>query len=369
MIFPSIARTSFSSRRWGLATLAGCCVLVAGAWVAAAQGGASVDVLDRGSGKVVAVARGMVSGVASQGGRLVAVGPRGLILLSEDGGVKWRQVASPVAADLVTVRFVGPATAWAVGHDSVALRSVDGGASWERMLDGRAVLRLLNESASRSDAMQREIGRTMAQSATKDVWPAPLLDIRFSADGQNGFAVGAFGLILRTIDGGRRWETWLDRAENERRYHLYALAGNDGNVYIAGEQGMVLRLDAAGQRFVRVETPYNGSFFGIDQVGSRLVAYGLRGNAFVSQDGGRQWQKIETGTDANLVTAVARGDSLLLVSQSGDVLSVNFNDGRAASVAAAPGAEVYGAVLAGANHLALARLNGVGTVALPVESK
>ena len=35
----------------------------------------------------------------------------------------------------------------------------------------------------------------------------------------------------------------------------------------------------SGQRFVRVETPYKGSYFGLATSGEAVLAYGLRGNA------------------------------------------------------------------------------------------
>lgn len=364
-VFPA----AFTRLRWHCAMLMGVSALVIGSLVIAAPGAASVDLMDVPSPKLATALRMMVSGVASQGGRTVAVGPRGLILLTEDGGGSWRQVTSPVSTDLATVRFVGPNVVWAVGHDAVALRSSDAGSTWERMLDGRTVLKLLREAAKGSEQLQAEIERTMEQSATADVWPAPLLDIRFAADGLTGFAVGGFGLILQTVDAGKTWQSWQSKAENDQRYHLYALTGGDGAIFVAGEQGLVMRLNANSQRFERVETPYNGSFFGIDQLGSRLLAYGLRGNVFVSEDAGQGWRKIETGIDANLVGAVAHGDAVLLVSQKGDVLSVNFGASRASTYDQAHGAEVYGAAMTGSNRLALARLNGVGVIALSAQGK
>lgn len=343
--------------------------LVTAAWVIAATGAGSADLIDTPSRQLSTAQRNMLSGVASQGGRTVAVGPRGLIMLSDDAGGSWRQVSSPVSTDLATVRFAGTSVVWAVGHDAVALKSSDGGATWTRMLDGRTVLKLLRESAEGSEQLEAEIERTMDQSATADVWPAPLLDIRFAPDGLTGFAVGGFGLILKTTDGGKTWQSWHRQTDNDHRYHLYALTGNDGAVFVAGEQGLVMRLNAEGKRFERIFTPYNGSFFGIDQLGSRLVAYGLRGNAFVSENAGQAWQKIETDVEANLVGAVAHDDAVLLVSQKGDLLAVDFASSRASIYDHAPGAEVYGAAMTTSHRLALARLSGVGVFAVSAQSK
>ncbi|AIJ48566.1 hypothetical protein Cthiooxydans_38660 [Comamonas thiooxydans] len=361
---------SFLRSRWACAALAGWCVLLTMPWVIAAQGAARPDdLIDAPSRTLVAAQRATASGVASQGGRTIAVGPHGLILLSEDGGVSWRQVASPVSTDLTTVRFTSSGVAWAVGHDAVALRSSDSGASWERVLDGRAVLTLLRQSAKGSEEMEVEIQRTMGQSATPDVWPAPLFDIWFAPDGLTGFAVGGFGLILKTSDAGRSWEAWHGKTDNEQRYHLYALTGGEGGVFVAGEQGLVMHLNAKAQRFERMQTPYNGSFFGITQFGARVLAYGLRGNAFFSEDAGHAWTKIQTGLDANLVSAVSQGNSVFLVSQHGSVLAVDFAAARATIFDQAPGAEVYDAAMTSPHRLALARLSGVSVIAFSAQGK
>ena len=355
--------------RWHIALLSGVAALVIGPWVIAAQSIVVLDLIDAPSRTQVTELHSMVSGVASLEGRTIAVGPSGLIMLSEDAGRSWRQVSSPVSTDLVTVKFSDPNVVWAVGHDAVALKSIDGGVTWKRLLDGRTVLRLLRESAKGSKQLEAEIERTMGQSATADVWPAPLLDIRFSANGQIGFAVGGFGLILHTTDGGETWQTWQGRADNEQRYHLYALTGADDAIFVAGEQGLVMRFDAQSQSFKKVPTPYNGSFFGIEQLGKRLLAFGLRGNAFVSEDTGLKWRKIETSVDANLVAAVALDDAVLLVSQQGEVRSVDFKTARTSAYDQTSGGEVYGAAMTQSNRLALARTSGVGVMAFPPKSK
>ena len=315
-------------------------------------------------------AKAATTGIARQGDRLIAVGPRGLIMVSADAAVSWRQVTSPVSTDLVSVKFIGANIAWAVGHDAVALRSADAGATWQKALDGRSVLALLRGTyAARAKAgdgaalaVSGEIERSMQQSATKDVFPEPFLDVWF-ADANEGFLVGAFGLVLRTGDGGKTWEPWIERLDNERRFHLYAMTGEGPRRYIAAEQGLLLQLDAATQRFVKLKTPYNGTFFGIDVRGERLLVFGLRGNAYVRLRDDTEWIKIETLIDDNIVAALNMADGrLLLVSQVGHVLEVS-SDWRHARVLNKPAAgEVLGAVAAGPKRVALARVSGVGAI-------
>ena len=349
----------------GLAVSALALLLVSAAVATlAAAGQRLADVLDTPPSPYAAVQRATVTGIAVSGSNLVAVGPRGVILRSADSGGAWQQVMLPISADLTSVRFSNASTAWAVGHDSVILKSPDSGATWTVVLDGRRLLKSLREAAQRDPRLAQEVDRTMAQSATPDVWPSALLDLMF-LDANRGFVVGAFGLLLVTTDGGKTWQAVMDRADNERQFHLYAIRGDAKRPYIAGEQGLLLRLDEAGQRFVKIETPYNGSYFGVEVAGAQVLAYGLRGSAYLSPDEGKSWRRLETGTDANLVSAGLSAGGLWLATQKGEILVGDLTDTKLSLAASAPGADLYGAVVIDAARYAVARLNGVSTIALP----
>ena len=64
---------------------------------------------------------------------LVAVGERGHVLVSQDGGAAWTQAEVPTRALLTGVHMHDAKLGWAVGHDEVVLRTQDGGATWERV--------------------------------------------------------------------------------------------------------------------------------------------------------------------------------------------------------------------------------------------
>jgi photosystem II stability/assembly factor-like uncharacterized protein len=294
-----------------------------------------VDPLDRPAERSALAPRTLLTGVAAAGGRLVAVGPRGHVVRSDDGGARWRQVPVPVSTDLTAVRFVSPERGWAVGHDGVVLATTDGGRSWAKRLDGRALGPL----------------------------PVPsFLDVWFD-DERTGFAVGAFNLIVRTDDGGLRWRTWDDRTDNPKGLHLHAIARVAGDVWIAGEQGLLLRLDREGGRFRAVPTPYGGSFFGVTGTDRTVVVFGLRGNAFRSLDRGATWEKVETGTAESITGAATTGDGrIVLVTQGGEVLVSGDEGRRFRLVARGPPAAAVAA--AGAGTLVLAGARGLRLEAL-----
>lgn len=309
-------------------------------------------------------------GVTRAGNDLFSVGPYGLILRSSDSGKNWVQVPSPVASDLVQVRFRDAQHGWIVGHDSVLLHTSDGGLSWTVQLDGRSLLTLLRKSygqrASKGDSasedMLQEVDLAMGTSASPDVLAAPLLDVLFDANGQ-GFVVGAFGMILRSTDDGATWEPWIERTENDRRMHLYALAEYQGHFFVSGEQGLLMHLDPQSQRFLMRETPYTGTYFGVRAFSDLLLVHGLRGNLFVSRDQGREWMKVETGVNASLVSAVEQDGQLILVSQSGEMIALDRGNLQVTPLRGINAGEVYAAsATAKAGKLVVTRFSGAKVV-------
>src|SRR5688572_25730862 len=123
-------------------SLAGAAALAALA-AFAGGGGKFVDPLDAPARPTQFTTSTHLSAIARAGNRLVSVGVRGLIVMSDDEGKSWRQAASPVSSDLVAVRFVTPSRGWASGHDGVILSTEDGGNRWVKQLDGRMAALLL----------------------------------------------------------------------------------------------------------------------------------------------------------------------------------------------------------------------------------
>lgn len=368
----SISRSMVPGRRLRL-TLAAAVLGAAG--VALATGSAVRDVLAVPAVISPQSLRSAMSGIASKDGRALAVGPRGIILLSRDGGRNWSQIVAPVSADFTTVRFGAGSTAWALGHDAVVLRSDNGGETWSRVMDGHALFELLskhygalaNAGNEEAERVLRDVEMAAEQSATPGVLAYPFLDIHVNERGE-GFLAGAFGLLLHTTDGGTTWEPWIERADNGRRMHLYAIEPTpDGGVFLAGEQGLVRRLDRDAARFETIETPYKGTYFGITAGHSKLIAYGLRGNAFISRDGATSWSSLAMGSDASVVAALERGAGrLVFVTQSGQVLLSNDDGASVAALEAPRGGEVFAAAMAGPEELLLARVNGVDLIRLPL---
>lgn len=291
--------------------------------VLASPARAEQDPLERPALHSPRAARSVLLAVTRADKRLVAVGERGVILLSDDNGSTWHQANVSVSVSLTNVYFASPRKGWAVGHSGIVLYTQDGGESWVKQLDGRQAARLELEAAKAStkpdDAhAQRRLAE--AQRLVEDGPDKPFLDVYF-ADENKGLIVGAYGLIFSTEDGGGSWRPLTDRIDNPKGKHLYSICVTGRDLYIAGEQGALFRSFDGEQTFVEVKTPYSGTYFGVvAATGGELVVYGLRGNAYWSRNAGHNWQEIEIGRSVTLSAGLVLDDgSVVLVNQDGDV--------------------------------------------------
>jgi photosystem II stability/assembly factor-like uncharacterized protein len=162
---------------------------------------------------------------------------------------------------------------------------------------------------------------------------SPLLDVWFK-DVNNGLAVGAYGALLETTDGGKHWEDVSDRLDNEDQYHLNAIAAvKDAGLFIVGESGSMFRSADDGQTWEKLEGPYEGSLFGVIGTAqpNTLLAYGLRGNLFRSTDFGSTWEQVELKAARGALEFGLSGATLLpdgsivIVGNGGSVISSSDN--------------------------------------------
>jgi photosystem II stability/assembly factor-like uncharacterized protein len=331
-------------------------------WSAQAIHAAPADPLQQPAQASRLASRSPLFAVAAAGSRLVAVGQRGHIVFSDDAGRHWEQAAVPVSVDLTGVHFATAQRGWAVGHDGVILATSDGGSHWTRQLDGRQAAALIVERYGAQAAQGNpELKAALAeaqrmQAAGPDL---PFLDVWFE-DERTGYAVGAFNLLFATTDGGLTWQPASDRVDNPQAHHLYAVRGHGNDVYVAGELGLLLKLDRSSRRFAAVATPYKGTWFGIAVKPGVVIAHGLRGNAWRSRDGGATWRQVLMPVQTGLTGSAVLGDGrIVLVSQDGRVFVSADNGDTFESVPNARPVPLYGAAPLGTASLALVGARGV----------
>src|SRR5215469_6565018 len=103
--------------------------------------------------------------------RGLIAGDNGVVLATEDGGKQWQPRSTNVTKALRAISVVGDSV-WIAGDGGIILHSSDAGRTW----------------------MLQNAGITLG------------LEAIYFADAQHGWAVGWIGSILRTANGGAKWE-------------------------------------------------------------------------------------------------------------------------------------------------------------------
>jgi photosystem II stability/assembly factor-like uncharacterized protein len=146
-----------------------------------------------------------------------ACGTHGAILKTTDYGDTWDPMPSGNSRDLRDIFFVNANNGWAVGDSGKILRSTDGGLTWNPQNSGTtknlSAVYFFNSTlgwavggylAGEGQVILRTTSGGAIWSAVSPVSTACLRDVLFITS-EIGFCVGDNGLILRSTDGGISW--------------------------------------------------------------------------------------------------------------------------------------------------------------------
>ena len=201
---------------------------------------------------------------------------------SQDGGAHWKRLTVDVATEcsigtpFVTGLLVDPddhRIVWAGVEIDGIFRSEDGGDTWTRASNGlhdpdvhalaiaRTTPKRIVASTNGEVFWSADMGETWTPAGIKDAWPLPYArglavktddaSVLFAGCGET--TTGETGHVLRTKDFGRTWETLTLPARPNSTIWGFATHPADG---------------------------------------SRIVAFSLFGEVFVSEDAGGSWTKI-----------------------------------------------------------------------------
>ena len=209
--------------------------------------------------------------IARTGNRLVAVGERGVVMTSDDGGKNWQSQRTKATRTLTGVAFADDRNGVAVGHGGTLLRTVDGGNTWTPI---------------EVDAAGRD----------------SLLGV-IHLDGSMFVAYGAFGLYLESQDGGVSWTRRKVGSEDFDGISQVLKVGPD--LLLVGESATLARSSDRGATWQKMDSPYQGSFFGglVTGKGTVLI-YGMRDDLSLH----RRHEDLDQGRceDVDVADGVAR---------------------------------------------------------------
>lgn len=293
-----------------------------------ALAGPFVDPLDKPAAMSPLAQYSQLLAITRAGSRLVAAGMRGHVLYSTDDGRTWTQARVPVSVTLTALSFPAPEQGWAVGHSGVVLHTSDGGANWKLQLDGRRtakdMIAFYEGLASGGDDAAARLVEELPIN-WQDGPEQPWLGAWFENE-QHGFISGAFNLMLETRDGGQTWIPWTHRVDNPEALHLNAIEKIAAALYMPSERGVVFRMREGEERFSMLHTDYTGSFFGVCGDARVLLAYGLRGTVYASQDQGETWSALRPVIPVALTACARTAEGrFLLAAASGHIVTVGFD--------------------------------------------
>ncbi|MCT9826629.1 WD40/YVTN/BNR-like repeat-containing protein [Pseudomonas veronii] len=175
----------------------------------------------------------------------------------------------------------------------------------------------------------------------------PLFAVHFF-DSQRGVAVGLWSLVLVTQDGGKNW---TERKISPKEQGLSDLnlinlfPDKNGGVFATAEQGRLLHSADSGNTWDYLNTGYEGSLWcGVQLIDGTLLVGGQRGTLLRSADGGQSWERIPLDSKSSITAIVANGLEVIVVGLDG-LQKYSFDDGRTFNNVKTPSKESLTAAL------------------------
>ena len=203
-----------------------------------------------------------LSKVIEDRGEIWTIGGQGVILKKGIDGEYW-DCKTNVTNNLFAVQYVTPEIAWAVGHRGFIVKSIDGGITWEEepQFTNETLLDLVfvTENIAYTVGSKGQIWKTTNGG---DNWNSQLTNITqhlksISFINENiGWAVGSDGVILHTKNGGELWEIQnmgSDSILNKVQFidENFGFAIGNPSVYLTTKDG--------GENWVNDSIPYISS--------------------------------------------------------------------------------------------------------------
>jgi photosystem II stability/assembly factor-like uncharacterized protein len=205
---------------------------------------------------------------------LWASGQAGEIAFSGDSGKTWQLQQSGVERQLLSIAFANPQRGLAVGDFGTLLRTENGGVTWNKV------------------ALPTDVRLPPDVAEVVDPGDIVLYSVTF-ADAEHAWAVGEFGVILASGDGGASWQQQTNAAETSLFGVSFAdprrgwAVGIDATLLATTDGGTTWRQET-------VETPKGIplSLYDIQVRGTYGWAVGNSGFLLNSKDAGATWQLV-----------------------------------------------------------------------------
>lgn len=239
------------------------------------------------------------------------VGELGRIFRTDDGGASWTRQSAGLKKPFLAASCVDAKTAWIGGKGGILYRTTDGGTTWNLLTPNttKHIFDIAFVSPTHGVAagdwgllMYSEDGGAkwtlvgipedfVLSPAAEDIGLEPgdiiLYGVTFP-DPTHGWAVGEFGTILTTSDGGRTWRQQRAPVESTL-FGTYFEDRKRG--WAVGIDAVIIQTTDGGRTWRRVRSPMlQRSFYDIAVSGQYGWIAGDAGTLLKTSDHGRTWK-------------------------------------------------------------------------------
>jgi len=201
-----------------------------------------------------------------------------IVLRTRDGGHRWERLASPMLPGLSQITMLDGKQGWAVGHSSRlypagVFQTTDGGRSWSSVPGGLSADWLAADFLdSQGGTIAGHDGQiTTVRQSGLEASRTPSIGLRHVRDlvmtgATSGWLVGDRGLAMTTADGGFTWQQPEGDLPSaaEAEFDFAAVAQIDNHIWVAGSPGSAV-----------LHSPDAGRTWTMHRTGQYLPLYAL----------------------------------------------------------------------------------------------
>ena len=179
----------------------------------------------------------------------------------------------------------------------------------------------------------------------------PLFGVYFR-NARQGWATGLWSLLLATDDGGATWRAIKPPAEHGAdrtglNFNAIFPAGAS-SLLIPAEQGKVVLSTDEGGTWKVIDTGYTGSFWsGLALHDGAILVGGLRGSIYRSSDGGLSWRRVPSEGRSSVTGFTQLADGSIAASALDGVMLRSTDDGLSFTATQRPDREELTSVISG----------------------
>jgi photosystem II stability/assembly factor-like uncharacterized protein len=249
-----------------------------------------------------------------------AVGSRGTLLATMDGGKSWQAKPQPTVDVLRDVYFTDEQDGWLVceanlyelkGKDdprTYLMQTTDGGESWKRInilgndVNARLVRTIFSQGRGWAFGEEGVIFTTRDSGLTWTRLQSPTRHLLLGGsfvDQYRGWLVGAGSTVIQTSDGGETWQVsrLTDSGRGAVRFAATSFVDNRLG-WTVGSGGSIYRTVNGGRTWQQQTSGVATDLFDVEFLDAREGwAVGAEGTIIYTNDGGLHWSVERSGTE------------------------------------------------------------------------